>query len=100
MAPSKMSAQLFIDKAITLITSDADGAIDDPVAGEQAVLSGAICIDIPTEAAETLRGGSQARISNIGFENITMDSCGSGESTSNSIINIGKVGKDQTRSRS
>ncbi|WP_299573758.1 hypothetical protein [uncultured Shewanella sp.] len=87
---------VIIDKAITLITSDAEGAIDDPVAGEQAVLSGAICIDIPTEAAETLRGGSQARISNIGFENITMDSCGSGESTSNSVINIGKVGKDKT----
>ncbi|WP_153915824.1 hypothetical protein [Shewanella sp. TC10] len=87
---------IVIDKAITLITSDADGAIDDPVAGEQAVFTGAVCIDIPTEAAETLRGGSQARVSNIGFENIIMDSCGLGESTSNSIINIGKVGKDKT----
>ncbi|PMG79374.1 hypothetical protein BCU84_05635 [Shewanella sp. 10N.286.51.B7] len=87
---------IVINKAITLITSDADGAIDDPVENEQAILSGAVCIDIPTEAAEILRGGEQARISNLAFENIVMDSCGLGESTSNSIINIGKVGKDKT----
>ncbi|MCT7943008.1 hypothetical protein [Shewanella holmiensis] len=92
---------LVINKAITLISSNADGDIDDPAeAGsastEQAIFSGAICIDIPTEAAEILRGGEQARISNIGFENVDMDSCGTGESTSNSIINIGKVGKDKT----
>ncbi|MGZ9899273.1 hypothetical protein [Shewanella gaetbuli] len=91
---------IIIDKAITLISTNADGDIDDPAdAGTtelaQAVFSGAVCIDIPTAAAETLRGGEQARISNIRFENITMDSCGSDDS-SNSIINIGKVGKDKT----
>ena len=90
---------IVLNKAITLLSADAEGNIisaDGETVTEQAVLSGAVCIDIPTEAVEVLNDGNQVRISNIAFENITMDSCGSGESTSNSIINIGKVGKDKT----
>lgn len=83
---------IVLDKAITLTSTDAEGTVTET----QAIFSGAVCIDIPTEAVETLRNGNQARLSNIGFENITMDACGTGESTSNSIINIGKVGKDKT----
>ncbi|MDD8058542.1 hypothetical protein [Shewanella metallivivens] len=90
---------IILDKAITLISADALGNIlevDGDTTTDQAVFTGAVCIDIPTEAVETLNDGNQVRISNIAFENIIMDSCGSGESTSNSIINIGKVGKGKT----
>lgn len=90
---------IVLNKAITLLSADAQGNIissDADTVTEQAVLSGAVCIDIPTEAVEVLNEGNQVRISNIAFKNITMDSCGSGESTSTSIINIGKVGKDKT----
>ena len=72
---------IIIDKAITLISTNAEGDIEDPADAAatelaQAVFSGAVCIDIPTAAAETLRAGEQVPISNIRFENITMDSCG------------------------
>ena len=51
----------------------ADGVVSET---EQAVFSGAVCIDIPTEAAETLRGGNQAKLTNIAFENVVMSDCG------------------------
>lgn len=89
-----------ITKDITLVSTDADGNVISrdtasnsayAAADNYAVISGTTCINIPDSADQVLKGTEGVRIANIKFENINVIECGT-DSTSKSVINIGKVG--------
>ncbi|MFA0087811.1 hypothetical protein [Vibrio sp. 10N.261.51.F12] len=85
---------LILTKPITLTSVDADGNLSDDGV-DQAVITGATCIDVPSTADSILKGTTGIRLSNLSFDNVTLDTCGS-EDTSRSVINVGKVGDGDT----
>ncbi|USD63199.1 hypothetical protein J4N45_19575 [Vibrio sp. SCSIO 43140] len=83
-----------LEKPLTLTSVTADGDLSED--GEnQAVISGATCIDVPTTADQVLKGTTGITLHNIKFQGVELSTCGT-EDTSRSIINIGKVGDGNT----
>ncbi|WP_234497437.1 hypothetical protein [Vibrio maritimus] len=85
---------VILEKPLTLTSVTVDGDLSED--GEnQAVISGATCIDVPTSADQILKGTTGITLHNIKFQGVELSTCGT-EDTSRSIINIGKVGDGNT----
>ena len=83
-----------LEKPLTLTSVTVDGDLSED--GEnQAVISGATCIDVPSSADQILKGTAGITLHNIKFQGVELSTCGT-EDTSRSIINIGKVGDGNT----
>ncbi|WP_070971195.1 chondroitinase-B domain-containing protein [Vibrio sonorensis] len=87
---SPLNGAVVISKSVVLTSSNKEGTVSS-YGENQAVLSGSVCIDIP----DSVDGTANIRITNLRFEQVEIDTCGS-TSNSRSIINIGKVGDGDT----